>query len=254
MLAELIADAAVEPVLAGETGANVVRITSRDASIRYLKYGTGRVAGDIADEALRLRWLHGRLPCPRVQHHVQDAAAAWLMTTGIAGRTGDDWLAESEERLPMVIDAFAGFLRQLHALPVADCPFDAAAAVRMTAARRNIDAGLVDVEDFDDDHKGWTAEQLWDQLITLTPAESERAVTHGDFSLGNLLLDADGAVTGVIDVGRLGIADPYQDIAILWQNLSEFGTATQQRFLSAYGIDRPDMKRLTFHRCLDELF
>jgi aminoglycoside 3'-phosphotransferase-1 len=69
-----------------------------------------------------------------------------------------------------------------------------------------------------------------------------------------VLIDATGVVTGCIDVGRLGVADRYQDIAILWQNLREFGDDAAARFLAGYGIAALDGERLEFHRCLDELF
>lgn len=254
VLAELIADATATPVLEGEAGATVLRLTAAHAPVRYLKYGTGRVADDIADEAARLSWLGGRMPCAEVVLFVRTNTAAWLLTTEVAGRTGDGWLAEEPERLNQVIDGFAGFLRGLHALPVADCPFDAGAPVRMAAARRNLDADLVDTDDFDDEHDGWTGEEVWAKLAGLVPADGERVVTHGDFSLGNLLLDDSGRVTGAIDVGRLGTADRYQDIAIFWQNLAEFGAEAQHRFLRGYGVATPDERRLAFHRTLDELF
>lgn len=253
-LERLIGAAVAEPVLAGEAGATVLRLVAPDGSVGFLKHGSGRVAADVMDEFVRLRWLDGRLPCARVLHFAQEGDAAWLLTRGVAGRTGDQWLEESVDHLPMVVGAYAGFLRALHALPAVDCPFEAGAALRMVAARLNIAAGLVDIDDFDDDHAGWTAEQLWDKLVALTPPAGERVVTHGDFSLGNLLLDAAGEITGVIDVGRLGVADPYQDIAILWQNLGDFGDAAREQFLAAYGVDTPDQQRLAFHRCLDELF
>lgn len=239
------------PVEAGEAGATVVRLV-RGGAVRYLKHGAGRIADDVTDECVRLVWLADRLPAARLVHFVRDAAGAWLLTEAVPGRTGDEWLAADPAMLPAVILAFAGFLRDLHALPVADCPFEAGAALRMAAARRLIDAGLVDKDDFDDDHAGWSAEQVW---ATLRPPPSDdRVVTHGDFSLGNLLLDEAGRVTGCIDVGRLGVADRYQDIAILWQNLAEYGAAAQAAFLAAYGVATPDEARLTFHRCLDELF
>lgn len=253
-LEDLIEGWSVEPVLSGEAGATVLRLTRSDAPARYLKFGRGRIADDVADEAHRLFWLHGRLPCATPLHFMRGPDDAWLLTEAVAGRTGDDWIAHDPAMLPAVIHAFATFLRRLHALPIADCPFDAGADVRLAHARRLIDGGMVDHEDFDPDHAGWSADQMWERLVALRPAVRHGVVTHGDYSLGNVLIDATGVVTGCIDVGRLGVADRYQDIAILWQNLREFGDDAAARFLTGYGIAALDRERLEFHRCLDELF
>jgi aminoglycoside 3'-phosphotransferase I len=242
------------PVLKGESGGNIFRLTDTDGRVRFLKCGTGAVAEDIADEAHRLFWLAGRMPCAEPLHFTRSVDGAWLLTDAVAGRTVDAWIEDDRAHLPMVIDAMAAFLRRLHALPVADCPFDAGADVRMAHARRLIDADMVDTDDFDSDHDGWIAEQLWDRLVALRRCVRPCAVTHGDYSLGNVMIDEGGRVMGCIDVGRLGVADPYQDIAILWQNLREFGEGWAARFLDAYGLEVVDWQQLEFHRCLDELF
>ncbi len=61
-------------------------------------------------------------------------------------------------------------------------------------------------------------------------------------------------MTGYIDLGRFGAADPYQDLAILWRNLQEFGEDLQTTLFEAYGIANPDMRKIKFHLCLDEFF
>lgn len=253
-LAELIGGAGAAPVLMGEAGASVMRLTRNDGFAAYLKSGQGSVADDIVDEAIRLRWLQGRVPCAPLLYFACEGDAAWLLTGAVAGRTGDEWLEAEPARRDLVIDGCADFLRRLHRLSVADCPFEAGAPLRMAAAARRVAAGAVDTEDFDDDHAGWSAERLWEKLVALVPPPGERVVTHGDFSLGNLLLDETGVATGVIDVGRLGVADPYQDVAILWQNLGEFGEGAQRRLLAAIDREPVDRQRLEFHRCLDEFF
>ena len=86
------------------------------------------------------------------------------------------------------------------------------------------------------------------------PADGLRVVSHGDFSLDNLLMSAEGEVTGVIDVGRAGIADRYRDLAILANCLDDFGPALSEVFFSAYGIATPDARKLEFHLLLDECF
>nr|WP_288459725.1 APH(3') family aminoglycoside O-phosphotransferase [uncultured Sphingomonas sp.] len=240
---------------AGESGGIIHRLTRHGAPSLYLKYGTGTVAEAIVDEAVRLRWLQGRVPVARPVAFTDEGDAAWLLTSTVAGRTGDAWLERDPAMLPVIVAAFAGFLKRLHALPVDDCPFEAGAALRLTAARRRVAAGEVDVDDFDDDHLGWDAARMLAHTEALyDPDLHGRVVTHGDFSLGNLLMDEHGQVTGCIDVGRMGVADPYQDIAILCANLAEIDPAAERAFLDAIGVGSPDRQRMAFHRCLDELF
>lgn len=87
----------------------------------------------------------------------------------------------------------------------------------------------------------------------LLPFSPDSVVTHGDFSLDNLIFD-EGKLISCIDVGRVGIADRYQDLAILWNCLGEFSPSLQKRLFYKYGIDNPDMNKLQFHLMLDEFF
>ncbi|NJC33525.1 aminoglycoside 3'-phosphotransferase-1 [Sphingomonas jejuensis] len=237
--------------LVGESGASVYRLHNNGAADLYLKQGRGRFAGDVTDELVRLAWLGGKMPVPDIVHFRADADKAMLLTTAMPGRTAYQLLEEGAG--PDLVDALAEPMRRLHAIPVDSCPFTADHGHRLSLARKRIDAGLVEEDDFDEERAGWSAEQVWDELTAMLPLPMERAVTHGDFSLDNLLIEG-GRVVGCIDLGRVGVADPYQDLAILWNCLGEFGPAYQDRLFSAYGIDAPDEDRLRFHLMLDELF
>lgn len=238
----------------GMAGAAVYRLHGRaGAPDLYLKHGVQAAAGDLIDEMVKLRWLAAYVPVPEVLHFVATADAAWLLMTALPGRTAYELLEADGDGRGAVVDALADFLHRLHAVPTGRCPFNADRSVRLALARDRIAAGLVDVDDFDAERAGWTAEQVWDHLVGLPPFPTDAVVTHGDFSLENLLI-VDGVVTGCIDVGRAGLADRYQDLAILWNSLEEFGPVLQQRLFVRYGIDAPDMAKLAFHTVLDELF
>ncbi|MGK5045243.1 APH(3')-I family aminoglycoside O-phosphotransferase [Janthinobacterium sp. GB4P2] len=240
----------------GESDAAVYRLQGKDgAPDLFLKQGKDAIAADIADEMARLRWLAQYLPVPAVVQFacVAGPDQAWLLMTALPGTTAAEVLEANPALGPAVVDALAAFLRRLHALPVSDCPFNAGHAVRLAQARQRIDAGLVDAEDFDAGREGWTAEQVWAALQDCLPLVPDLAVTHGDFSLENILMQ-EGAVVGCIDVGRAGVADCYQDLAIVWRALGELDAALQQRFAQQYGILDIDQGKLQFHLLLDELF
>ncbi|SOB80104.1 aminoglycoside 3'-phosphotransferase-1 [Sphingomonas guangdongensis] len=238
----------------GESGAAVYRLHGRaGAPELYLKHGAGPTADDVVDEAVRLRWLAAHLPAPAVVRFATSADEAWLLTTALPGRTAYQLLETGGGEAAAVVDALADLLVRLHAVPVHACTFISDHARRLLLARARINAGLVDEDDFDEEREGWSAEQVWDALDELLPLVPDLVVTHGDYSLDNILLQ-DEAVTGCIDVGRLGIADRYQDLAVMWNCLGEFGSDLQQRFLARYGIDRLNERKLRFHLLLDELF
>lgn len=240
-------------VRSGESGARVYRLMREGRRTLYLKQGAGRVARQVMEEVVRLQWLNDHLPSPRVRRFGGDGGSAWILTEALPGRPADECLAAEGASRVETVRAMAGFMRRLHGLPVETCPFQADHRIRMAQARSNMEAGVVDVEDFDEQRRGWTAEKVWSELKAMIPARFERVVTHGDFSLGNIFIDR-GRVTGMIDAGRLGVADRYQDVAILWNNLSESGAGLQRAFLTEYGVRRLDRRRLEFHLCLDEFF
>jgi aminoglycoside 3'-phosphotransferase-1 len=239
---------------AGESGGAVYLLHGRaDAPEMFLKHGVGPVADDITDEMVRLRWLAPHLPVPALAHFARTPEEAWLLMAAIPGQTAWQVLQASPGRRRAVVDALAAFLRRLHAIPLHACPFTSDHAWRLAHARARIDAGLVEEDDFDEDRAGWTSVQVWDALQDLLPLAPDPVVTHGDFSLDNLFIRGD-QVVGCIDVGRAGIADRYQDLAIMWSCLGEFGAPLQERFLKQYGIASLDERKLRFHLLLDELF
>lgn len=238
----------------GESGCAVYRLADagRPDDDLYLKMGRGSCIGDLVDEMTRLRWLAPFLPVPPLRGFVLEAEAAWLLTGRQPGQTAYQLLEADPGEAPALAGALARFLRRLHAVPVERCPFNADHRLRMAAARDRIDAGLVDETDFDEARLGMSAEQVWAELVAAMPASFDRVVTHGDFSLDNLFV-VDGEVVGCIDLGRVGIADRWQDLAILWNSLKEFGEDAAQAMLDAYGIAL-DPARRDFHLRLDELF
>jgi aminoglycoside phosphotransferase len=198
----------------------------------------------IVAEAERLTWLRGRgIPCPAVVA----VSSEVLVTTTLPGRpAAASWPSALAGR---VADGLADVLRALHALPVADCPFDQRLAVTLPVAVARADVGLVDLDDLDDERLGWSAERLVAALRATVPATEDLVVGHGDFTPDNVVFTDDGRLSGVIDVGRLGVTDRYADLALMTRDLP-----LADRFLARYGVPSPDPAKLAFYRLLDEFF
>ena len=88
---------------------------------------------------------------------------------------------------------------------------------------------------------------------------ADLVVCHGDFCLPNIVIDTDTwLVAGLIDLGRLGLADPYADIALLLANARETwpdedtASKADRDFSSRCGIAL-DPARLDFYLGLDPL-
>lgn len=238
----------------GQSGGAVYRLHGKSGARNlFLKYGEGVIAADVSDEMVRLRWLGGHVPMPAVVHFVHTSNQAWLLMSEVPGETAYQIMESCPDRRIGIVDAIAVFLRRIHSIPVGHCPFTSNHEYRMLRARARVDANLVDEDDFDEEREGWTASQVWDAMQDMLPLAPDPVVTHGDFSLDNVLI-FNGQVAGCIDAGRVGIADRYQDLAIAWNCLGEFGASLQERFLAQYGVHDLDRRKLEFHLMLDELF
>lgn len=206
---------------------------------------------DLIGEGDRLTWLraHG-IPAPEVL----ESGPGRLLTAEVPGRSAaDDWPADQR---PAVIDALADLTRKLHALPIADCPFDRRLAVTIPEAL----TADVDLADMDAERAGWSREQLVAAVLATRPPDEDPVVCHGDLCLPNVLLDPETIeVTGMIDTGRLGVADRWNDLAIATRSIAhqdlnpQYGPEAADRLLARYGI-APNQAKIDFYRLLDEFF
>ena len=163
----------------------------------------------LAAEEPRLRWARQFTTVPEVV----DSGPGWLHTRGLRARSAVDPRWAGEPRT--AARAIGAGLRRLHdALPVTDCPFD---------------------------RPSWVPPDA--------PAADRLVVCHGDACSPNTLMADDGTFVGHVDLGDLGVADRWADLAIATLSLDwNFGTDDFQAvLLEAYGV-AADADRIAYYR------
>lgn len=144
---------------------------------------------------------------------VLGAGEGWLHTAGLPATSAVEarWVAQPRA----AVRAIGAGLRMLHdRLPVTDCPF---------------------------------GPPLW---VTESMPVDRLVVCHGDACAPNTLVDDGGRCFGHVDLGDLGLADRWADLAVATLSLSwNYAGAWEHEFFDAYGVD-PDPQRVDFYRRL----
>lgn len=119
-----------------------------------------------------------------------------------------------------------GGLRALHdALPVKSCPFSWSVEDRLAEIDRRASSGLLAPAKWHDVHQSLDVGQA-----------------------PNTLLTSDGRWSGHVDLGALGNADRWADLAIdTWSADWNYGTGWEAELLAAYGVV-PDRDRMRYYR------
>ncbi|MBN9176621.1 MAG: aminoglycoside 3'-phosphotransferase [Microbacterium sp.] len=217
--------AAVSPVWINGVGG----VTFRAEDDRYIKFGPLHNETSMSTEAERLRWASAYTVVPDVLEFDDDGEDEWLVTRALPGLSAVDprWLLDP----PTAVRAIGAGLRALHdALPVADCPFDWSVPTRIAkAAARGI--------------------HVTDALPSPPPIDL-LVVCHGDACAPNTLLDDEGRALAHVDLGALGVADRWADIAVAAMSTTwSYGPGWERALADAYGIE-PDEERLGYYRAL----
>ncbi|MDR2307768.1 MAG: aminoglycoside 3'-phosphotransferase [Paucimonas sp.] len=235
----------------GQSGATVLRARREAGADLFVKAEPVTTLAELPGEVCRLRWMAGQGQLvPQVIDALTEQGWHWLLMSAVPGRCLDETVTHAP-RVTMVLMAEA--LRQLHRLPIAQCPFDHALAARVRLAQARMQEGLVDEGDFDSLRLGRSAADVFAELLAARPANEDRVVTHGDACLANLMAE-NGRFSGFIDCGRLGIADRWQDLALATRDIAaDLGEQWVSPFLAAYGI-QDDPRKTRFYRLLDEFF
>ena len=183
-----------------------------------------RLAGGMADEAdVVVAAAASGVPVPRIlasnrTHPDSPIGPSFLLATEVPGETiarkilRDDTFARA--RTALTAQAGAA-LAGVHATPVTGLPSHVAASDQLAMYRASMDdIGLVSP----------TFELTFRWLERHRPPARPPVLVHGDFRLGNLIVDGDG-LAAVIDWELAHLSDPMEDLGWLCVRAWRFGGA-----------------------------
>lgn len=247
------------PVTAGESAASVFRSAEGD---RFAKCVPAEGVGALEDERDRVAWISGQgVPGPRALDWRTSGDGACLITSAVIGVPAD---AVSAKDLQRAWSSISDAVRRLHELPPSACPFSRNLDTMFAVAADVVASDAVNPDFLPADQRHAPAAALLNLLVREVPQRREQEATdtvvcHGDLCLPNIILDPRTLdVTGFIDLGRLGLADRYADLALLLANARETwadedqAEAADRALAVRYGIDL-DHERLRFYLRLDPL-
>lgn len=217
-----------------------------------------------SDREYRLmEWLQDKLPVPTILKFERDAKKNYLLMTKILGEMScaDSYMKHPEQ----LTDILAEGLQLLWNVDISNCPFPNHLEVKLKLAKYNVENNLVDLDSLEPNtfnESGFkNPEHLLEWLYNNKP-EEELVFSHGDFCLPNIFL-ADGKVSGYIDLGRTGIADKWQDIALCYRSLKhnfggkftgkQYEGFNENMLFEKLGIE-PKWDKIQYYILLDELF
>jgi kanamycin kinase len=237
-------------VWANEVGGITFEVAGgpRRRFIKWVPVGSGL---DLGSEVARLNWVANFTSVPRVLEYGEDENGAWHVTAPLRGESA---VSERWKRDPArAATAIGASLRAFHeAIPVDGCPFKWSAQDRLADSRRLAEFGRLDPATWHPEHQRLTVDQALLRL-TRTPPVDRPVVCHGDACLPNTLLSADGGFTGHVDLGAMGVADRWADLAVAtWSTVWNYGPGWEEPLLDGYGVG-PDPERTSYYRLLWDL-
>jgi aminoglycoside phosphotransferase len=247
-----VAGYAWHEVTIGKSSARTYCLQRRSQPTMFLKVDQKWPRRELLEEKKVLEWLSGKLPVATVLLFDEDDNNDYLLISGIPGADAANLVGNIDNT--ELVTLIAKGLRMIHRVPVDDCPFQRTLDMVIEIAGFNVKHKLVHEWDFAVIRRGKTAEELYEELLLLRPADEDLVFTHGDYCLPNIMIHQKD-VSGFIDLHRAGIADRYQDIALAIRSIgSNMGPGYEQTFFKEYGMTEPDVIKIDYYRLLDEFF
>jgi len=215
------------------------------------------------NEYMMMKWLKEKLPIPDVIAYEKESDKSYLLMSRISGAMAcDDCYMDNPE---LLIDLLSKAMHMLWEVDITDCPSRINLDKKLEMTTYNVEHNLVDMENVQPDTFGEggfkNSKELLSWLIDNRPQE-EPVLSHGDFCLPNIFF-SENKVSGFIDLGKMCVADKYQDIALCYRSLTNnldggYGGKVRKKldvnkFFNKLGIV-PDWDKIRYYILLDELF
>ncbi len=217
-----------------------------------------------ADNEYRMMgWLFDKLPVPKILCFEKDNNINYLLMSKIEGEI----LCSTEmlENPEYLVKLLADGLKMLWSIDISSCPYRNAVSDKLRLAEYKIENNLCDIENVEPETYGENGFEsplnLLQWLKENKPTE-ELVFSHGDYCLPNIFVK-DEKISGFIDLGRSGVADKYQDIALCYRSLQRnlngaYGGKVYNTFDATLLFNEleiePDFEKINYFNLLDELF
>jgi streptomycin 3"-kinase len=221
----------------------------------------GRV--ELEGELQRIAWLSEfDQSSAEVVDWLTSPTGACLVTTALPGVAASEL---TESQLSQAWASIVTTLRRLHELPLERCPFERRLHTMLAKAQDVVRLSALNPQFLDPQDRALSPHALLQRVL----GQSERrqievsndlVVCHGDACLPNFMVGPDTMdCVGVVDLGRLGVADRYVDLALLVGNARPHWSSVVGAedaltgFATAYGLACLDDHRLSYYLQLDPL-
>lgn len=210
-----------------------------------------------------MEYLNGKIKVPQIIFFKMANKYTYLLMSKVKGLMAcDDSYLNDPYNLSKIL---ANVLKTMWEIDVNTCSIKRSLDEILDEAKKRVKAGYGLKEDdlpivFNEDRFN-NFDDLLEWLRKNKP-ELDKVFTHGDLSLPNIFIE-DGELSGLIDLGRGGIADRYQDIAICYRSLKHnyegyYGYIKKEPFDINYFLNELaiplDYNKIKYYILLDELF
>ena len=231
----------------GKSKAKVIKCTGENKEL-YIKIE--KVSDETYREYNIYKWLQGKVPVPKVICRVIENGTSYILLEKAEGIMLEDNLYRSNPEL--LIELAAEGINQLQQLDISQCEFYSTIDYKLKKAKEHIDNGLHEEVEHNKYTEGINnTGEAYAYLVKNKPKET-LVFSHGDYCFNNFFTDGN-SITGYIDMGRGGVADRHQDVALCLRELLDFPSEYTTKFLEKLTF-KPDMKLIRYYILLDELF
>ncbi len=203
----------------GMSKAKVIKCFDMDKSY-YLKIE--KVNDEVIREYEMYQWLYGKLSVPKVIYRVIEDDISYMLIENAKGQMLED---ETYRKAPERLVHLASIgIKKLQSVDITECNFNSRIEEKL---------------------------DVFNYLVRNKPVE-QLVFTHGDYCFNNYFTDGKD-ITSFIDLGRGGVGDLYQDIALCVRELMDFDSRYTDMLFEELEI-KPDYAKIKYYILLDELF
>lgn len=220
---------------------------------KVLKIEKSREESDV--EHKMVKWLQNRLPVPTIYESFSYNGYNYLLMSKVEGEMlcSDSILSDVDKLIKLLVKG----LKMLWSVSIDGCPSYNDINNKLSLAKIRVDNNLIDMDNVEEDtfgKNGFTSpKDLYKYLVENKPKE-ELVFSHGDYCLPNIF-SKNNEISGFIDLGRSGVSDKWQDIALCVRSLEHNlgSNIYKAKFFKELGIPCNEEK-LKYYILLDELF